>query len=364
MIFVLVPALSQAQSGADSVAYRRAQTLVNDGNATAGRAIVDSLIARAAPGSNAYAEGLYWRAVLSATASDAEMDYRRIVVDYPLSPRVEDTLLRLAQLELARADYDGALQHLNRLTLEHPAGVARARAGYWTARVLFEKNDVQRACAVNADALAQTNPNDVELRNQISYLNQRCAGVVMASSTPPVSPAVPTTDTTVTTSTNTPVPKPDTTVVKTSAPKTDTAVVKTATVAAKPSMQPPTSPRDVSPSMVVPRPSETAPVTKTTTAKPNTTVAKPKTTTAPSSPTSPSAAGEAGYTVQIAAYNVKSQAQAMVDKLKKKGYDARVSGASAPFRVRIGRYPTQAQANAVLRSLKAKQIEGFVVKAE
>ena len=83
-----------------------------------------------------------------------------------------------------------------------------------------------------------------------------------------------------------------------------------------------------------------------------------------SAPSSPSSSGEGGYTVQIAAYNVKSQAQAMVDKLKKRGYDARVSGTSAPFRVRIGRYPTQAQANAVLRSLKAKQIEGFVVKAE
>ena len=345
MIFGFVPALGQAQSGADSVAYRRAQTLVNDGNATTGRAIVDSLIARAAPGSNAYAEGLYWRAVLSATAADAEMDYRRIVVDYPLSPRVEDTLLRLAQLELARGDYDGALQHLNRLTLEHPAGGSRARAGYWTARVLFEKNDVQRACAVNADALAQTNPNDVELRNQISYLNQRCAGVVMASSTPPVSPAAPITDSTVTTRTDTSVPKPD------------TAVAKTATVTAKPSMQPPNSPRDVNPSMVTPTPSEVAPVTKST-------VVKPKTTAAPSSPTSPNSTGEGGYTVQIAAYNVKSQAQAMVDRLKRRGYDARVSGVSAPFRVRIGRYPTQAQANAVLRSLKAKQIEGFVVKAD
>lgn len=352
MILGFMPALSQAQSGTDSVAYRRAQTLVNDGNATVGRAIVDSMIARAAPGSTAYAEGLYWRAVLSATASDAEMDYRRIVVDYPLSPRVEDALLRLAQLELARADYDGALQHLNRLTLEHPAGVTRARAGYWTARVLFEKNDVQRACAVNADALAQTNPNDVELRNQISFLNQRCAGVVMATSTPPVAPAAPTTDSTVTTSANTPMPK------------TDTVVAKPATVAAKPSMRPPTSPRDVNPSMVTPSPSEVPPVTKATTAKPKTATATPKTAAAPSSPIPPSSTDEGGYTVQIAAYNVKSQAQAMVDKLKKRGYDARVSGASAPFRVRIGRYPTQAQANAVLRSLKAKQIEGFVVKAD
>jgi cell division protein FtsN len=68
--------------------------------------------------------------------------------------------------------------------------------------------------------------------------------------------------------------------------------------------------------------------------------------------------------VQIAAYNVKSQAQAMAAKLKKRGYEARVSGTSAPFRVRIGHYATQAQASAVIRSLKAKQINGFVVKAE
>ena len=107
--FVAIPISSRAQSSADSATYRRAQSMVNDGNPVAGRAIVDSRIARTTPGTNAYAEGLYWRAVLSATAADAEMDYRRIIVDHPLSPRVEDVLLRLAQLELARADYDGAL---------------------------------------------------------------------------------------------------------------------------------------------------------------------------------------------------------------------------------------------------------------
>ena len=75
-------------------------------------------------------------------------------------------------------------------------------------------------------------------------------------------------------------------------------------------------------------------------------------------------AEKGGYSVQIAAYNLKSQAQAMVAKLRKNGYQARVSGVSAPFRVRIGHYVTQAQATAVMRSLKAKKIEGFVVKAE
>jgi cell division protein FtsN len=356
-VMVLMPVLSQAQSNPDSATYRRAQTLVNDGNAAAGRAVVDSMIARATPGTSAYAEGLYWRAVLSATASDAEMDYRRIVVDYPLSPRVEDVLLRLAQLELARADYDGALQHLNRLTLEHPASVMRARAGYWTARVLFEKNDVQRACAVNADALARTSVNDTELRNQISYLNQRCAGVVIAAAptaTPSTidstsrsvaAPVAPPAAAPVTAPVNTPVSSP------TVAPKSGPTGAQSTTASSKPSMQPPSSPRDVNPSMIVPSTKEGAPTEKTVSS------------TAKTTPSSKSSS-EGGYSVQVAAYNVKSQAQAMVDKLKKKGYDARVSGTSAPFRVRIGNYATQAQASAVMRSLKAKQIEGFVVKAE
>jgi len=360
-VVVLAPLLSKAQGGPDSATYRRAQMLVNDGNAIAGRAIVDSMIARATPGTNGYAEGLYWRAVLSATASDAEMDYRRIVVDYPLSPRVEDVLLRLAQLELARADYDGALQHLNRLTLEHPAGATRARAGYWTARVLFEKNDIQRACAVNADALSRTGESDAELRNQISYLNQRCVGVVAAATPAPTSIPAPgpagsaANDSASRVNPNAssakpasiPVPVPVPTPVST--PVSGAAAAQSPTAAKKPPMRISDSPRDAKPSMIEPTAKAGAPTTSGTTSK---------TTSADA------AAGSTVYTVQTAAYNVKSQADAMVAKLRKRGYEARVFGTRAPFRVRIGRYPTQSQANAVMRSLKAKQIDGFVVKAE
>lgn len=328
-IILLIPMLSEAQTAADSASYRRAQTLVNDGSSVAGRAIVDSMIARATPGTNEYAEGLYWRAVLSATASDAEMDYRRIIVDYALSPRAPDVFLRLAQLELARADYDAALQHLNRLTLEHPSGPERARAGYWTARVLFEKNDVQHACAANADALARTSEQDTELRNQISYLNQRCVGVVI----------VPATADTVARSLVKATVRPDSAPAP-SAPQEATQVAKTTVAPVKPSMPPSATPRDAKPTMVEPPKSYPTPVS------------------------SDESAGEGQWTVQIAAYNVKSQAAAMVAKLKKKGYEARVSGSSAPFRVRIGRYDSAAQATAVMRSLKAKQISGFVVKAE
>src|SRR5688572_21844742 len=222
-----IVATAQATTGLNPV-YRRAQAMVNDGNAAAGRALIDSMISVAAPGSNDYAEGVYWRAVLSATAAEAEMDYRRLVVDYPQSPRVADALVRLAQLELARANYDGALRHLNRLAAEHPQSPMRGRAGYWTARALFDKNDTQGACAALANAMAVTAEDDAELRNQISYLNQRCAGVVLGAPA-----AVP-----VATGASVPVVNPPATVpvvnppatIPASPPPVDSSVVSTAPV--------------------------------------------------------------------------------------------------------------------------------------
>ncbi len=189
IIAAVIPAMSNAQETAVvNPVYKRAQTLVNDGNATAGRVLVDSMINAAAPGSNDYAEAVFWRAVLAGTAADAEMDYRRIVVDYPRSPRVEDALIRLSQLEIARANYDGAIRHLNTLMTDYPQSPSRARAGYWMARALFDKNDIRGGCVAITDALGRTSENDVELRNQITYLNQRCAGVDLAPPAPVPAP--------------------------------------------------------------------------------------------------------------------------------------------------------------------------------
>ena len=335
---VLAAAPIAAASAQGTVAvnpvYRRAQTLVKDGNTQAGRALVDSMISVAAPGSNDYAEGVYWRAVLAGTAAEAEMDYRRIVVDFPTSPRVEDALIRLGQLEIARGNYDGALRHLNRIATEHPDSPSRARAGYWTARAMFDKNDLQNGCIALSDALARTNDADAELKNQISYLNQRCAGVSLVAPAPaPV--AVTTLPATA------PPPAPVTT-----APPAPDTTAKTPPARAVDSVA-------ATPKVVAPAP---APV--------KTPVQEKPAVREPASSASTSGSGEKVFSVQVAAYNVKSQADAMVAKLKKNGYEARVDGTSAPFRVRIGKYASQAQASAVQRSLKAKQITGFVVQAE
>ena len=340
LVIAVFPVIATGQTSVVlNPAYRRAQAMVNEGNAVAGRALIDSMVTAASPGTNEYAEAVYWRAVLAATAAEAEMDYRRIVVDYTSSPRVEDALIRLAQLELSRANHDGALRHLNRLVTEHPNGPSRPRAGYWMARALFDKNDIPGACAANADALARTSENDAELRNQINYLNQRCAGLSLATAPPQSGTAGqpaprdsslnPATAGSSGGNTGTGITRPVTT------PSVATPPVRT------PAVIPPPAPARVPDSAVTERApaSEPAPLER------------------------PSA-GAAQFTVQIAAYNVKSQAEAMVARLKKRGYQARVSGSSAPFRVRIGRYATQAQATAVQRSLKAKQITGFVVQAE
>jgi cell division septation protein DedD len=322
-------AITVAASAQETLAvnpvYRRAQALVNDGNPAAGRALIDSIIAATPAGTNEYAEAIYWRAVLASTAVEAEMDYRRVVVDFPTSPRVDDALIRLAQLEIARANHDGALRHLNRIVTEHPDSPARARAGYWMARALFDKNDVQGGCAATADALSRTNEGDVELRNQISYLNQRCAGIAVVSGQPPATPATSPPAASVASDSSAVATVPSRDTVARPAPPPPAPV---------PAPVPPPAPARVSPSPVKP-----APVTT-------------------------SGGEKRAWSVQVAAYNVKSQADAMVARLKRNGYEARVDGTSAPYRVRIGRYDTQGQASAVQRSLKAKQIEGFVVQAE
>jgi len=364
LMILLVPATISAQgiTGINPV-YRKAQAMVNDGNATAGRALVDSMIEAAPPGSSEYVEGVYWRAVLAATAEEAETDYKRIVADHPTSPRVADALIRLGQLEIARTNYDAAIRHFNRLALEHPQSPSRARAGYWMARALFEKNDIQGGCVATSDALTRVNQNDAELRNQITYLNQRCAGVVIAGTSPSPNPSgdpgmlPPRTAGVPVGSTSVPItPDPTAGSRSTASSVIDTAtrvpadtasrvVTSAAGPAAKPPMRPSPRPRDATPTMVEPVIPEPA-------ASPDTRLDK---TTSPAG---------TGYSVQVAAYNRKTQAEAMAERLRKRGYDTRVTGRSAPFRVRIGHYRTQSEAVAVQRSLKSKQITGFVVQAE
>jgi DedD protein len=333
-------AAAQASVRPTDPVFVRAQALVSDGNGVAGRALIDSVIATTQPTARLYPEALFWRASLASNAADAESDYKHIVVDYPLAPQAEDALLRLAQLELARGDRDGALGHLQRIPRDYPRSKSLARASYWTARVLFEKNDIPNACAANANALTQADASEVELKNQIQYQGQRCpsSAAVVAVAPPPTTGA--------------PLNTPATSVTASTAPSGTPAVpsstsAKTSSASSTPSTErpkPPTEANDSKPSIVDPTKAPKAPEKVAT---------KPNVTTSPGS----------GYSVQVAAYNHKPDADKLAATLSKRGYSARVDGSVTPFRVRIGRYATENEAEDALKKIKASHMDGFVVRA-
>jgi cell division septation protein DedD len=75
-------------------------------------------------------------------------------------------------------------------------------------------------------------------------------------------------------------------------------------------------------------------------------------------------AGSGGYTVQVAAYDTRAAAEGLIERLKARGYTARLASTTRPFRVRIGRYETRAEAAAAQQRLKERGLEGFVTEME
>ncbi len=174
LLFLLVVLSSRAFAQGTGDAFARARRLVNDGEAKAGRAVVDSMLGVAAPNSPAYAEALYWRGVLAEDGEAARTDLLRVAIEFPFSPRSADALLRLAQLEFTRGDRVAALRHLDQLAREHPDAPARAAGRYWTARLLIEDAKPTEACVALREAQRLAVAGDVELVNQIEYYARSC----------------------------------------------------------------------------------------------------------------------------------------------------------------------------------------------
>jgi cell division septation protein DedD len=74
-----------------------------------------------------------------------------------------------------------------------------------------------------------------------------------------------------------------------------------------------------------------------------------------------------GYAVQIAALNVRSEAEAIAKRLSSKGYAAYVlapaDGTPAVYRVRVGKFPTRREAETIAAKLqKEEQFKPWVTK--
>ena len=343
LLLFSVTAAAHAQAAAataspnDSI-FRRARRLVSEGSGTAGRALVDSLLKRELEGTTGYGNALYWRGALAETAADAERDYRRVIVEYPVSAYSDDALLAIAELEQARGDRAAALQHLQRFVKEHPVSPARGTAAFAAARLAFEQRDTRTGCAMITEARASVSSTDVELRNQIDYFGSRCVagdtGVNAqgAVSTPMASaPATQARDST----------RPAPVAPKKTAPQ---ANPKT-TSSAKPAKTPPAK--------------TPAPTTRATAP-----VDTPPPVAAPEAAANPPVKAHGVYTIQLAAFNSQAEAERLVTKLGASGVTARVSGATKPFRVRLDFYPTRQAALDEVAALKRRGIIGFVTTEE
>lgn len=263
LVALLIPAAVPAQSADD--AFERIRALVSAGDRAGARAVADSLLQALPSDTSLAAEALYWRGFTSAQAADAERDYLRLSLQYPLSPRAPEALLALGQLEYARGDRAAARRRFERLLRDYPVGNHVAHAEYWRGTMALEAGERVTACQAFASAARAVAPENVELANQISYHVSQCAAL----------PA-------------------------------DTGSSAGAT-------PPPSGPE---------------------------------------------------YSIQVAAFNGRTDAQTLADRLRERGLDVRVAGARPPYRVRIGRYASRADALAALADLRRSQLDGIIVEAE
>lgn len=164
----------------------RARALANEGRDADSRKLLDSLLRVNTPDSAIYPEALYWRGALSPTAADAERDYRRLLIEAPLSARAEDALLGLGNLLQARGDKRGASDQMQRFMLTYANSPARPRVALSLVRLLFDLGPQQQARACEAlrmgrDAIPREN---LELRNQLDYYEPRCMGDIAPAVAP------------------------------------------------------------------------------------------------------------------------------------------------------------------------------------
>jgi cell division septation protein DedD len=269
----------------------RARALIERGDGADARAVLDSLVGAAPLASLDLAEALYWRAVLAERIGDAERDWKRLVIEAPLSPRTPDALLRLGELDMLRGHPADARPYFERVVREFPDSARIARGTIWLVRSYFDESELPRGCQA-LRALPAGSVPEGELRLQADELRRRCTSVVTTASTAPATSS--------------------------------------------------TAPKATAPTPVQSAP---APVESTTTKA------------------SGSAAAASGrFSVQLAAFDTRKEADASVARLKRAGVEARVDGSRKPFRVRTGRYETRAEATAALAKLKKQGQGGFVAE--
>jgi cell division septation protein DedD len=319
-VFPVLPVLSQTDPRLIEV-IRRAQ----EGQGDSARAEARRLLASTSPADTLYPQIIYTQAMVANDAGDMRRQLQRVAVEYSSSSWADDALLRLVQLDYASGNLEGASRNLERIRLDYPGSSLLPQAAYWAARTYFDRKNPDLACRWVSEGIGAAQGN-VELQNQLGYLNQRCASVNVAAARPPadtqrvLASAGP--DTTKSTAT-----RLDST--KAPSPRTDTTPTPKATAPPSPG-RPDSGWTELKPATPTPPPTPT-PTEPTQVARP---------------------AGR--FRIQITAVRTAAAAEAIATRLKTRGLTPVTVQEGGLYKVRLGSYATKAEAVAALPEIKAK----------
>ena len=165
------PQRLSAQSDPRLVAAVR---LAQDGQGDSARAVVKKILDATPVADPVYAEAVYTSGIVAATTADRERHFQRLVVEFNGSPWADDALLQLAQLNFAKGDLAGVTRNVERLASDYPQSEVIPEAAVWAARAYFRQQDTGAGCRWLANGLAHADTLDVELRNELTFLNGRC----------------------------------------------------------------------------------------------------------------------------------------------------------------------------------------------
>jgi hypothetical protein len=272
------------------------------GQGDSARIKVQRLLATTPPSDTLYPQILYTQAMVATDAAGMRRQLQRVAVEHSSSSWADDALLRLVQLDYASGNLDGAARNLERLRRDYPGSTLLPQTSYWAARTYFDQKNPALACRWLADGLAASRGN-VELENQLGYLNQRCPQLAIDSA--PRAPA-------------------DSPTTVASAPRDTIYARRTDST----STMTPVSP---------PKPTLPDTTSRTPTARP--------------APTLPSGGR---FRVQVTAVRTAAGADAIARKLSARGLAAVTVPDAGLYKVRVGNYATRAEAQAAVPKIKAK----------
>ncbi|HEX3926923.1 MAG TPA: SPOR domain-containing protein [Gemmatimonadales bacterium] len=322
LLAALAPAMASAQLPLMPVTPRFQQIvrLAQDGYGDSARSMIGRFLTATPSTDPSYPEALFTSATVANSGDEMRKEYLRVTLDYGQSAWADKALLRLAQLDYGTGNNDGVIQRVTQIFNDYPTSPVLPNAALWGARAAFGRQQVQLGCTWLAKGLAKAG-DDLELKNQLNFSNQRCMVGPGLHVAPPTAESL-----------------------RVKPPVKDTmrhdsvahAVDTTHSVTPPP---PPLTTRADTSRRAPP------PVTRTPPAK------APSTKAAPPA-TAPKSADH--WRVQLIAINDTAVIRRVVARVTAAGYKAyKVAGPRGLTRVQAGPFATRAEATAALAKLKA-----------